>query len=83
MVIMATKRNSQKLPTGSYMKKVEVLDYVHDKLHKGTLGWLIPQVTRTYCINDDYFYLADDVKNIMAKDLFREMECNVPTLMIL
>ncbi len=76
---MKTTKIKTTLPVGNYMRKQEVLDYILGIAHLSTLGWLIPQTVRTYSDNIEDWLRVDDIQNIMTKDIFRIMECNIPT----
>jgi hypothetical protein len=73
---------NMKLENGNYMLKDKVLDYCNFAICKPSLALIINICT---CHHDEYgrsWFKTNDIKNVMMPDLFREMECNISTLMI-
>ena len=71
------------LTSGNYMRRTEVLSYLHHKICRPTLANIIEK----YCnsISNEFgetYYECTSLKNFMMPDYYREMECHVITLII-
>jgi hypothetical protein len=70
------------LKSGNYMKVESVQDFVNHVICRSSLSGIINKVCKVYENESNKFYNTVDLKSIMMPDLFREMECQVITLMI-
>ena len=70
------------LPSGNYMLKTQVMEYVKT-LNRDNLLHIVelfvPIQTSTEGIE---YFQTSEIQNVMMPDLFREMECYVTTLLI-
>ena len=79
--VVSVKRN---LPAGSWMVKSEVVDYLYHRICKVTLAHIVESILDTETSSNGIEYLrTSDIKNVMMTELFREMECEVSTTLIL
>lgn len=72
-----------RLPEGTYMYMDSVLEYVYNRICKSTLGSLIEDRCDIYVTGDGIQFIpTSQIKIYMMVDLFREMECEVVTVMV-
>jgi hypothetical protein len=80
---MENSIKSQLLP-GNYMKVNSVMNFFcHDGNIKAALARIIKEVCPIHEGEFDIYYNTKDLKSIIVPDLFRELECQVITHMIL
>jgi hypothetical protein len=71
------------LPIGNWMRKSEVLEYLKTQLSHTSLHHIVDVVlSAEISENDIEFIKTSDLQSMMMGVEFREMECVVPTLMI-
>jgi hypothetical protein len=74
---------NQKLQPGNYMKVNSVMEYFYHYNVKSTLAEIIKKVCPIHEGEFNIYYSTKDLKSVIVPDLFREMECQVVTHMIL
>jgi hypothetical protein len=77
---MKTVKN---LPAGSYMKANAVQSYFQSVNLKSTLASIINITCPVYEGEYDVYYDTQDLKNVINPGLFRELECEVITHIIM
>lgn len=73
----------KKLPTGSYMKAKAVQSYFQSVNLKSTLASIINSTCPVHEGEYDVYYDIQDLKMVIVDGLFRELECNVITHIIM
>jgi hypothetical protein len=71
------------LKSGNYMNVGEVDDYLCHINLRPTLVDIIKKVCPIHECKLDIYYNTSDLKSVMRPDLFRELECNVITHMVI
>lgn len=76
-------KNVSRLPEGTYMHKDSVLDYLHNRICKSTLASFIEDKCDVYITEDGIQFIpTSQIKMYMMAYLFREMECELVTVMV-
>jgi hypothetical protein len=76
-------RNVSKLPKGTYMYKDRVIDYLYNRNAGHALCSTIDDRCDIYVTGDGIqFTPTSQIKIYMMGDLFREMECELVTVMV-
>ena len=76
-------KNVKTLPEGQYMKVESVQSYFQTKVLKSTLASVIQLVCPSYEGEYGLYYNVQDLRSVIVPDLFRELECEVTTHVIL
>jgi hypothetical protein len=72
------------LPSGSWMRKRDVLDYLYNQMKQVSLAHIVESILETTTTSNGTEYLnTSDIQNVVPVYVFREMECTVTTLMII
>lgn len=71
------------LQPGNYMKVNSVMNYFYHVNLKSTLADIVKKACTIHEGEFDIYYNTKDLKSVITPDLFREMECQVTTHMIL
>jgi hypothetical protein len=74
---------TNQLKPGNYMRVNAVMNYFNHSNIKSTLAGIIEKVCPKHRGEFDIYYDTKDLKSVITPDLFREMECEVTTHMIL
>lgn len=83
-VVNVRKQNRHsvlELPAGSYMERNSVLTYLYHTVCKSTLASIIESRCDVYVTNTEYIPTSQ-IKIYMMANLFREMECEVVSVLI-
>ena len=72
-----------KLTPGNYMKVSKVLETLNHKWCKPTLATVAEKVLTKHSGEHDVYFSTEELKSIMIPDLFKELECEVVTHMII
>jgi hypothetical protein len=76
-------RNVSKLPEGTYMYKDRVIDYLYNRNAGHTLCSTIDNRCDIYVTDDGtQFIPTSQIKIYMMADLFREMQCELVSVLI-
>jgi hypothetical protein len=73
---------TKKLPIGHFMKTSAVINFL-ERISKLNLALEVKKTCKIYEGEFDIYFNVDDLKKILEKDLFQEMECECVTHMIL
>lgn len=76
-----TKTNQ--LPSGNYMNAYHVIETLNHRFCRPTLASIAEKVCTKHQGEYGTYFSTTDLKNIMMPDLFKELECEVTTHMIL
>ena len=74
--------NEKKLQPGNYMKVSKVNEFIENHF-KFTLNDIVKSVCKTYESEHGIYYNTKDLQNVITPFIFKEMECNCVTYMIL
>ena len=74
--------STNQLKPGNYMKVSAVLNFIENHF-KFTLQDVVQKVCPIHTGEFDVYYSTTDLKNVIISNIFREMECEVTTHMIL
>ena len=72
-----------KLKPGNYMKVNRVIEILNHKFCKSTLASIVEKICPKHEGEYDIYYNTKDLKNVIESTLFRELECEVITHMII
>lgn len=71
------------LSPGNYMKTKKVIEALEHRFCKSTLASIVKKVCPVHTGELDVYYNTADLKNVIEPNLFRDLECEVITHMIL
>jgi hypothetical protein len=71
------------LPSGSWMRKRDVLDYLYNQMKQVSLAHIVESILETTTTSNGIEYLhTSDIQNIVPNYVFRDMQCVVVTTLI-
>ena len=70
------------LPTGNWMLRNDVLDYLSITVCKPTLSDIIETLCTPHIVGGDTYYSCKQLRSYIYSQLYKEMECKVSTLMV-
>ena len=77
---MRNMKNS--LPLGDWMLRNDVLDYLSIAVCKPALSDIIETLCTPHIVGGDAYYSCKQLRSYIYSQLYKEMECEVSTLMV-